>query len=226
MRGTMRLINPMFIEEFGARLYWMDTGALKDDDCFWRYYHMLSGERRRKADAYLFKKEKRLSVGAGILLNQGLAAYGLCERETMTAFGKNGKPYLREYPNIHFNLAHSEDMAIAVFAGVETGCDIELVQTGDLELADRFFSPGEAAYIRAQHGKRQRDEAFYRLWTLKESFVKAVGDGLMLPFDAFEIRIRSDKEIKVYQNADRAKYSFREYRLGEYRAAVCFRSGS
>ena len=165
-------------------------------------------------------------MGAGVLLNQGLASYGLCEREAAIAFGENGKPYLREHPNIYFNLSHSGEMAIAVFAGVETGCDIELVQTGDLELAKQFFSPEETAYIRTRQGKRQQDEAFYRLWTLKESYIKAIGAGLLLPLDAFEIRIQPDGDIKVCQDADCAEYSFREYRFGKYCAALCFRSGS
>lgn len=211
-----------------AALYWMDTGELEEENCFSEYYKRMSRERQRKVDSFLFGKDKRLSLGAGILMDRGLSAYGLCEREAAVSYGENGKPYLVQYPHIHFNLSHAGSMAFAVFAGVEAGCDIERVQEADLALAERFFTREEYAFLAGQPGKERQNEAFFRLWTLKESFLKAVGAGLMLPLDAFEITISPEGEIAVCGKAGEARalcsgnFGFREYRLGEYCAAVCF----
>lgn len=213
----------LFIGEYEAALYWMDAQELNDSRCFSMCYQTVSGDRRRKVDSYLRMKDKKLSLAAGLLTDCGLSAYGLRERDVTLALEKNGKPYLPAYPQIHFNLSHSENMALAVFAGTETGCDIEKIQEADMALAEKFLHPGEYAYIARQPKGRSRDEAFYRIWTLKESFVKAVGAGMMLPFHFFEIRILPDGRIAVHQKVDRASYAFREYRFGRYHGAVCFR---
>lgn len=215
------------MEKSGAVLYWMDTRELEDEFYFSEYYKTMSYERQRKVDSYTFMKDKRLSLGAGILTDRGLSAYGLCGRDAAVSYGKNGKPYLLRYPHIHFNLSHSGSRALAVFAEMETGCDIERIQKADLALAERFFTPKEYAFIAEQKGRERQDEAFFRLWTLKESFLKAVGEGLMLSLDAFEITISPDGEIGVCRKTNEARalcpgeFAFREYRMGEYCAAVC-----
>lgn len=213
----------LFVGVYGASLYWMDTAELNDADRFAVCYRSLSAGRQRKVDSYLRMKDKKLSLAAGLLLDCGLSAYGLRERETEMACGENGKPYLPAYPRIHLNLSYSENMAFAVFAETEVGCDIEKVQEADMELAERFLHPAEYACLARQEKGAPRDEAFCRLRTLKESFVKALGVGVMLPFPFFEVRILSDDRAEVCQKVDRAVYSFREYRLGRYCASVCFR---
>ena len=94
---------------------------LEDKDLFSRCYKRLSDERRKKIDSYLFGRDRRLSLGAGILLDKGLSAYGLSEGEVSISYGKNGKPRLSRYPHIHFNLSHSGEMALTVFSSVDVG---------------------------------------------------------------------------------------------------------
>ena len=235
MTAKMEWTERMFMEEQGAAfyrmcignheavLYWMDAQELNDSQCFGRSYSSLSSERRRKVDSYLRLKDKKLSLAAGLLMDCGLSAYGLREREVVTSLGKNGKPYLPGEPQIHFNLSHSGSRAMAVFADVETGCDIEQMQKANLKLAQKFFTPKEYAYIAEQEEGEQQDETFCRLWTLKESFIKAVGDGPVLPLNSFEMTISPNGKIRISQTVDRASYYFEEYRLEGYFAAACFR---
>lgn len=210
------------LEDAGARIYFMDTRILEDDRCFSKYYGRLSETRRNKTDAYLFRKDKNLSLGAGMLLDQGLSEYGLKENSILVQYGENGKPWLPEHPQIHFNLSHSGHMALAVFAETEVGCDVERVQRAELALAEKLFCPGEYEYVAGKTGQEQ-DLAFCRLWTLKESFAKATGLGLKLPLNEYEVAFCPDGKSVVRQNVDEAEYQFRECRLGEYLAAVCIR---
>lgn len=214
---------PLAVGDSAVELYWMDTGQLEDETLYARAYWSLSRVRREKVDSFLYRKDKKLSLGAGLLLRQGLAARGIDEREAVLAYGVHGKPCLAEYPDIHFNLSHSGGMAIAVFADAAVGCDIELVERADMALAEKFFSKKEYQYLAGFSDERQQDEAFYRLWTLKESFVKAAGVGLALPLSAFEIEISANESAAVCQNVDTAAYAFGEYRFGRYCAAVCLR---
>jgi len=167
-------------------------------------------------------KDKRLSLGAGILLDRGLREYGLREAEVRIRLKKNGKPYLPEHPRLHFSLSHSEEMVLAVFADAEVGCDIEYTRRAELKLAEKFFRPEEYAYVAGLEGEEQ-DSAFFQLWTLKESFLKATGMGLGLPLNAFQLCVSGD-EIKVRQTYDRFEYGIRQYSFGRYWAAVCLQS--
>lgn len=211
------------LQASGAKLYVMNVRSLRDEACFRRNYERISSKRREQVDSYRFRKDQRLCLGAGMLLGRGLREYGLEEMETAIAYGEHGKPYLPEYPWIHFNLSHSEEMVLAVFAHTEAGCDVEMIQQADMDLARRFFCPGEFEYVAGQQGGQRQTEAFYRLWTLKESFTKAVGHGLLLPLNAFEIQIGAEGEISVKQNIDDKEYCFQEYRFGEYCGAACVR---
>ena len=86
------------------------------------------------------KKDKMLSLGAGILIDKGLETFGLREANVRIAEGTYGKPYFPDYPDIHFSVSHSEKMVLAVFADTEVGCDIEYMDSVDLKLAERFFA--------------------------------------------------------------------------------------
>jgi len=217
-------MEPAFHSEIwnGVRLYTMNTEQLADDACFQECYSQLSAYRRAKIDRYRFIKDKRLSLGAGMLMDRGLREYGLKEADVTIGQQKNGKPYLPEHPHIHFNLSHSENMVLAVFAGAEVGCDIEYTKEADLKLAKRFFCPEEYEFLASLEGE-ERNSAFYRLWTLKESFLKATGMGMELPLNSFGFYL-SDGIIKVRQSYDKLEYSFRQYSFGKYWAAVCIQN--
>ncbi|TNF31586.1 MAG: 4'-phosphopantetheinyl transferase superfamily protein [Deltaproteobacteria bacterium] len=78
-------------------------------------------------------------------------------------------------------------VTVALATGRDVGVDVEdAARRGrTVELADRFFAPSEVAALRAlPEGAAQRDR-FFRLWTLKESYIKARGQGLAIPLSGF-----------------------------------------
>ncbi len=201
------------------KIYQMDTIQLENPEIFEKYYKEVSKERRQKADQFQRAKDKRLSLAAGVLFSQGLKEYGISGKQVQVAEGENGKPYLIDYPDIYFNISHSEQKVLVVFSDVEIGCDIEYAtEMKGLELAEKFFCKPEYDYIVSQEEKEQT-AAFYRLWTLKESFLKATGLGLKLPLNHFCIKI--EEGIQVEQQINKKKYCFKEWREGEYQAAIC-----
>lgn len=202
-----------------TKTFLLDTSILNNDALFARYYQMVSPFRQQKIRAFKFRKDKNLSLGAGILLDTGLGEFGLRERDVQTVVRENGKPFFPDLPDIHFNISHSETQAICSFSQAEVGADIEKITDIDLQIAKRFFYRTEYAYICAKPLKEEQNEAFFRLWTLKESFMKLSGKGMHLPLDSFEIQF--GKKITIRPSVDGSTFFFREYSITGYKTAVC-----
>lgn len=179
-----------------------------------RLYNEATPQRQAKADRLRFERDKRLCLAAEALLRRALKENGLEKYTVLTQ--KGGKPYLEGNP-LYFNLSHSGDYALCAISSAPVGCDIEASATPDLRLAQRFFCPEENQWIQAGQNKAQQDHRFYRLWTLKESFVKATGQGLQLPLNAFCFNFSTEVPILQGQN----QWHFKEYSLDGYHCAVC-----
>ncbi len=202
-------------------VYCSDTLVLNDDCIFQAAYAQMSGERRRKTDRFKFRKDKNLCLGAGMLLDYGLRAYGLREAELHYGLLDHGKPYFMEEPTIHFNISHSGTKVMASFADCEIGCDIEKIADADLKIAERFFCDSEYAAIMEKRTPQEQNELFYRLWTLKESFLKATGLGLSLPLHAFEIALY-DQNLRVQHTVNEKTYACKEFDvIPGYKSALC-----
>ena len=133
-------------------------------------------QRREAALRYMREIDRKLSLAAFLLLMEGLEKeYGITEPPVL-AFGPHGKPFLRDYPGIHFNLSHCSRAALCVVSDAPVGCDVETVTTPlDRDLLDHCFNPREREAILAAE---RPEVAFCTLWTRKEAFLKWTGEGL------------------------------------------------
>ena len=153
------------------------------------------------------KNNKKLSVGAGLLLYHALKNLGV----TDYTIEKNhfGKPYLAN-EEVSYNLSHSGDYAVCtVLKGkCETGVDVEHIRKIKPEVIKKCFSEKEIGNIQYELGPDiDEDELYTRLWTLKESFLKMKGTGITVPL----------KEIDV---SDPGAF-FHTYSLPGYCISVC-----
>lgn len=95
-----------------------------------------------------------------------------------------GKPYLRDYPNVHYNIAHTKDAFICVVADSVVGVDIERVKPFNKHIVEKFFTQNEQDYIFSIED--DKDKRFCEIWTRKEAYVKWLGKGLSVPFESFD----------------------------------------
>lgn len=160
----------------GTLVYMADVSPLMNRRLFDRLLEQVPEYRRRKMCAYRFERDRLLSLGAGLLLKKALAAKGIAEAST--AYGQNGKPYLSAHPDIHYSLSHSERMAMCAVSESEIGCDIEKADASHLSLADSILSLEERRLFYSRPSEGQRTGLLLRLWVLKESYLKATGQGL------------------------------------------------
>jgi len=106
-------------------------------------------------------------------------------------FQKNqyGKLFLdRRYhqENIGFNLTHSQGIVAGAFIlENDIGIDVEKIDRNISDIAKRFFSPEEKAYINSHYPSK--NNLSYQIWTLKEAYIKAKGVGLSLPLESFSV---------------------------------------
>lgn len=204
------------------KTYVANVEELKNAALFERLYALAPEHRRQKIDRIRFEKDRRLSLGAFALLQKGLRDWGICDRELALSYGENGKPFLKDYPSVFFNLSHSGERVMCAIGDCEVGCDVEKIKDTDFKTARRFFHEEEYEQILRQDPVQERREIFYRLWTLKESFLKVTGQGMSCPLDSFCINIMENEIIMKQHNGTDKDYFFREYDLKDgYRYACC-----
>jgi 4'-phosphopantetheinyl transferase len=126
----------------------------------------------------------------------GIAPQQVCFSQT-----SRGKPRLAgpDPAPICFNVSHSHGMALfALTARCEVGVDLERVRpfSDEMGLADRFFTPCEAAALRALDAAG-RLETFFRLWTRKEAYLKAHGLGLSFGLERVEVSHAADDPAHI-----------------------------
>ena len=113
------------------------------------------------------------------MLHTALDGMGVPEEERALAYGPQGKPCLASRPDIYFNLSHCRGCAAALVTGAgPVGLDVEWIRPYHPAAAARILSPGEREALEASCDP---DRTFFRLWTLKESYAKALGRGLNMP---------------------------------------------
>lgn len=209
------------------QLYLLETEQLNDDTIFTEYYNRLSPYRKEKTDRMKFRKDKNLSLAVGILIDTYLKNINMNEKDMNYANESHGKPYFANLKNVHFNASHSGQMALCAFSDSEVGCDIEIISKSNTDLAERFFTKGEYEFIISESENctdkdSKQAEKFYRIWTLKESFLKLTGEGISGGLDTFEMRFENNKPIAV-KNSSTMPFYFKEYSLKNYRIALCSR---
>jgi 4'-phosphopantetheinyl transferase len=173
------------------------------DDLVARLTEALSPDERARAARFVFPRDRRRFAVARGALRSILAGYlGLTPSALAFAYGPRGKPRLADRADLDFNLAHSHELALcAVTAGRPVGVDVEWLRplSDLLSVARTAFSPAELAALLAG-SEAERPAAFFRCWTRKEAYIKARGDGLSLPLDAFDVSLAADEPPALLAN--------------------------
>lgn len=157
----------------------------------------LSAEERERASGLLSGTHQRRFVVARGMLRQLLGRYLDQDPGAVTfSRGAHGKPFLPE-GGLHFNVSHTHELALyAIARDREVGVDVEWMrpQVAHEQIAARFFSLEEQEAL-AQVSNEERRTAFYNIWTRKEAYVKARGDGIAAGLGTFAVSLGAEAAL-------------------------------
>ncbi|MDR0904002.1 MAG: 4'-phosphopantetheinyl transferase superfamily protein [Ruminococcus sp.] len=159
------------------------------------YFERLSYERREKILRLHSPHSKVVSLMAAVFARECIAKVtGIPEKAQSFIYNENGKPAIADVDNFHFNISHSEGCIAFVHSNKPVGIDVERIRSYDIRLPKRFFTEHERSMLDSAPLK---DEEFYRIWTLKESYVKMKGSTLAQMIRHIDIYNIRDAEINT-----------------------------
>ncbi len=196
----------------------------------------LDTAKRERISRFIREEDRYRALLGGILARVAICnILDISNKAIVLADNGYGKPVLKGYPEFHFNIAHSGEwvVCIADHSNHPAGIDVERIKPADFKIARRFFSRDE--YNDLQHKEYQEKLSyFYDLWTLKESYIKAVGKGLSIPLNSFSVRITENKcrsqqqhiQIQINDPAmagvPEKTFFFRQYHIDrDYKLSAC-----
>jgi len=151
--------------------------------------------------------------------------FGKLPKDMVFTAGEKGKPEPAGFRGIHFNISHSGDWVVAALSSSAVGVDVERMRKVPEGVANRFFSEKEKAWLAAAGDEKEKAEIFFTLWTLKESFLKAIGTGLTRSLSTFTIVNDARGLFSLEDDFGTGRYYLKNWPFREgYKLSAC--SGS
>lgn len=167
---------------------------------FWAY---LSYEERIKANKFhLTHLKTRYIISHGFLRFLLGGCLSLPPAEVEYSYNKFKKPLCKQNPYLYFNMSHSHNWICYAFSyNCQVGVDIEFMSR-KIELEHFLPSIASPKEISIFNNLKELDKAylFYKMWTTKEAFLKALGFGLIYPLSEVETKILPKGEFGIIEH--------------------------
>jgi 4'-phosphopantetheinyl transferase len=184
---------PLALEDAAVDVW--RAGLLHSPACVDILAKELSLDEWERADRFRFADDRARFIAARAALRRILGgAVGVQARRLRFGYGDFGKPFLSDHA-ASFNLSHAENVALcAVTKTRAVGVDVEKVlPLKEGEVIGAVFSRLQAAALRALP-EPDRLAVAHAGWTRKEAYVKALGDGLNIPLESFDVSLREERD--------------------------------
>ena len=199
--ADFRLDKTVPLPEAGPVLYMLDLRAIAGVEPKWS--ELLSSDERERAARFHFERDRQQYCATRAVLRILLGAYlQTSPHELEFQYSDKGKPALalrQEGSGLAFNASHSGDFALLGFTRCShIGVDIEKIRDDfdTASIARLFFSAREQDEL-SRLPADQQHHAFFRCWTRKEAFIKALGEGLSHPLNQFDVSLGTSGQVSL-----------------------------
>jgi 4'-phosphopantetheinyl transferase len=197
---------------------------------------VLTADERARAERFHFARDRRRFIARRGYLRRLTGRYlGSAPGDVRFSYSAAGKPFLARDcggDELSFNMSDSGELAVYAFTLAETsptiGIDVEQIEPAVARerIAEHFFSPYEIATLRTLPASEQI-QGFFNCWTRKEAYLKAIGDGLALPLDQFDVSLIPGEPAELLRAAgdtNTSQWVLQELNVGcSYVAAVAIK---
>lgn len=202
-------------------IYAVKQDNLLNDEDFYRLLNYVSNTKKERINRYLIRSAAQQSLISDVLV-RSIIHEQLNLKNSEIQFEQNtyGKPYLKGFEEFHFNVSHSGEWVVCAVSDSVVGVDVEKIKPTDYNISKRFFTEDENEYLICMKGQQKLD-SFYDLWTLKESYIKAIGKGLHMSLTDFSIVIYNGF-IYLKHQIENQFYNFKQFSIDMgYKLSVC-----
>lgn len=206
-----------------TKVYFSNVTPLLDSSAFNAAIKRVSLKRQTKVNALKKTEDKILSLGAGLIFDYAIKDFTGKKCPCDIDYEKSGKPTLAGNKNIFVSISHSGETALCALSDSPVGADIQVCTGFKDDICQRFFTKSEADFVFNFESNFEKMQNFFRIWTLKESYAKLTGKGIM-SFKSFEIDLSNGPCAK--KDGKVLPVSFCEYELLNYKLAVCVQANT
>jgi len=203
MAGKGWLVAPLspVLREDEIHIWRADTPSFETHETMLTGF--LSVAEQQKANNFRQRLDRNRNILVRAALRDILGRYTHSDPRSLQFLVTSlGKPQLDSAWNANvpnFSLSGSGSVVLLAFTRTdEVGIDVEAIRSDIdvLEIAQRFFAPGEFQEL-LRIPVAGRSKAFFNAWTRKEAYVKARGEGIGYGLDRFAVTLRSDQPVRL-----------------------------
>ena len=206
--------------------------AISDEHLLVSYRELLNAMEKEEESRFYFARDRQRYLVTRALVRSVLSRYATVDPKdwvfTTNACGRRSIVSTQATDgSLTFNVSHTQGLIVlGVAKGRSLGVDVENFAKRDIsiDLANHYFSPQEVAALHEVPHHQQRYR-FFEYWTLKESYIKARGQGFSLPLDTFSFHF-ADDHVRLMINPelrdDSSRWQFWQLRpSSEHLLAIC-----
>lgn len=185
---------------------------LVDDEVFQNFFDSvklkLPNDILKKIQSFRFLKDQQRSMIADLLIRKYyFEKLQIPPSDLSFTYNAHEKPLLCGIENEFFNASHSGNFVVAAFSKFQIGVDVEEIRKDRRAIAERFFTPHEIEDMKSAGNEQQQIHYFFQLWTLKESYMKAIGSGMSMSLSSFSFQ-KKDQEFSLAFSKDDKDWHF------------------
>ena len=200
----------------------INSKRLMKYDLFSRLLTLIEERYQKKILRYHFWEDRQRSLLGHLLSRYAIMQqFHLNNDKIKLVENPYGKPHIKGYRAIHYNISHSGDWVVCAISQSVIGIDIQKFEGMKFGIIEHCFSKDERKYLFSL-GKAQQLISFYDMWTLKEAYIKAIGKGLFQQLSEFSV-LKDGKDFRLFTKEPlNKKFFFKKYSIEKgYSLSVC-----